>query len=114
MQLRKNKASKNDIVGAYFFFKNKTPVMVAREAVSALLGIPLSKTKKMSMWLCKKKLDRVYINIFDYVVGDYSLQMKTLGELRRRCRQRGYYPKKKAKTEGLKIFLRHLFGFARG
>ena len=104
MRPNKNKASKNDINNAEAFFENKTPLMAAREAVSVLLGVPLSKTSMMSMRLCKKRLRRVYINIFDYVAGKYSLQMKSLSELRKRCEEGGYYPKKRAKTEGLRVF----------
>lgn len=111
---RKKKVGESDLANVDTFFKGKTSLSVAREAVSALLGVPPETVEAMSMRKCRRELEGVYINIFDYVAGKYSLQVATLGELRKRCKKRGIYPKERAKEEGLKILLEHLFGFARG
>jgi hypothetical protein len=53
--------------------------------------IPGSITK------CKGLLRAKFINIFDYIVGDYHEQVDSLKALRKRCKKKGTYPLDKAK-----------------
>ena len=66
-----------------------------------------SKTK------CKKLLSTVYVNIFDYVDFEkeelQNFVFKSKAELRKRCKNRGYFPKKEAKASLLKFLLKILY-----
>ena len=62
-----------------------------------------------SITQCKKILKGVFINIFDYVDGKYDLKQPDRKALKNRCRERGFFPKKKAKSEHLNQLLQHLF-----
>eukprot|EP01035_Chromulina_nebulosa_P019794 gene19794-25736_t len=59
---------------------------------------------------CQKMLDEIYINIFDYVDGDYEDHVfDNKRDLMRRCRNRGFFPKDEAKSQGLKDLLETFF-----
>lgn len=99
--------SKKNIAKVNAYFKNKTGLCALQEAVTNLLNIPAYQAHEMNEPQCKKALKGVYINIFDYVAKKFNQQKKNVWLLKKRCEVRGFYPLKKAKSEGLKVLLKH-------
>lgn len=58
---------------------------------------------------CKNLLATIYINIFDYVEGNYEYKYNSKQKLLRRCRKKGFFSREKAKSEGLRGLLKYLF-----
>ena len=98
---------KKNIVKVDAYFKNKTGLCALQEAVTNLLKIPANEAHEMNEPQCKKALKGVYINIFDYVAKRFNQQKKNVWLLKKRCEVCGFYPLKKAKSKGLKVFLKH-------
>lgn len=80
-------------------------------------GIIKEGANVSSITQCKKHLKKVYINIYDYVAmlegreseyGEAKFVCKNLKELRIRCGEAGFYPKKHAKAGTLKHLLKVL------
>jgi hypothetical protein len=64
----------------------------------------------MSVTAMKKLLSSVYIHILDFVQGRDHLVQRNLSGLRARCKKLGYFPREKAKSEGLRGLLKVLLG----
>ena len=61
---------------------------------------------------CKSHLKKIYINIFDYIQGIATgkfLVLKSVSELNKRCNKIGRFPLERAKSKGLKVFLKNLY-----
>ncbi len=56
----------------------------------------------------KEMLNDVFINIRDYVKGDYDKRCENMSELRRSVKKR-CFPLEQAKTEGLRYLLKNVF-----
>eukprot|EP00054_Salpingoeca_dolichothecata_P038876 m.14725 g.14725 ORF g.14725 m.14725 type:complete len:127 (-) comp9285_c0_seq1:46-426(-) len=69
----------------------------------------LLKKTPQSHRQAKRWLKRVFINIFDYVDGNYDKTYRHRYQLQQRCRKRGFYSKDKAKNDNLRALLHVLF-----
>ena len=58
---------------------------------------------------CKKLLQGIFIHIQDYINRDYALIYEKKSQLIKRCRKIGFFPKKQAKSDGLRDLLEKLF-----
>merc|ERR1719197_435234 len=89
-----------------YFDNFKSKLEIYQEVCKNLLGeVPDSVSK------CEELLKGVYINIFDYVEGNYDKTFENLSELRKYCRKGnpGFFPKERAKSENLRCLLKKLF-----
>ena len=102
---RKKKQAKQQLVEAKVeqYFEGYTKLQALQEICESLGFKPAGSTSA-----CKKQLTGIHINIIDYVDGHYEL-CKNKQELLRRCRDKGFYPKEKAKTMQFGPLLRVLF-----
>ena len=101
---QRQRLSEENVATVIWRFGNRTPLEILREMVRDLCperGVPNSVTQGKDM------LRGVYIHIADYARGDFTL-LPDMAALRRRCREIGCFPRKRAKTEGLKFLLRKL------
>eukprot|EP00051_Salpingoeca_urceolata_P006692 m.88584 g.88584 ORF g.88584 m.88584 type:complete len:134 (+) comp14947_c0_seq3:492-893(+) len=87
-------------------FGDRDELDILREMVENLLG---EDSDDLSRTACRDLLRDVFINIFDYVQGDYDQICDTKRELRARCRRIGFFPKERAKAEGLRALLKVFF-----
>lgn len=71
------------------------------------LGMPEQK----SMRKAQQALKTVFINIYDLLANRFHARMNSLQELRKYSRKNKlFYPLKQAKDQGLRAFLKHLWG----
>merc|ERR1711974_15350 len=78
-------------------FRGKTHLECLREIIR---NVMVDVQPKDTVTQCKKQLEGTYINIFDYVDGDYGQAVTSKRKLRTRCNQRGYFATHDAKSEG--------------
>lgn len=93
---------------------NRSHLELVQEMCRHLLNLSEDEVPG-SITKCKELLRPIFINLYDYVEGRYHLQFQSARDLFKRCKKLrrkegyGFYSKGKAKTEGLKDLLRHLF-----
>eukprot|EP00005_Dracoamoeba_jomungandri_P008157 CAMPEP_0174270950 /NCGR_PEP_ID=MMETSP0439-20130205/46344_1 /TAXON_ID=0 /ORGANISM="Stereomyxa ramosa, Strain Chinc5" /LENGTH=94 /DNA_ID=CAMNT_0015360647 /DNA_START=391 /DNA_END=675 /DNA_ORIENTATION=- len=89
-------------VDAHFSKRDKLDVL--QEICNNLLG-----ECGDSVSACKRLLDGVFVNIFDYVEGNYKDVFDSKKALLKRCKKVGFYPKERAKEENLRSLLVFFF-----
>eukprot|EP00050_Salpingoeca_kvevrii_P012553 m.23470 g.23470 ORF g.23470 m.23470 type:complete len:156 (+) comp4126_c0_seq2:300-767(+) len=104
-QLERRIRREQAIASVNAHFNDQTELDILQEMVRNLTEEEPPETKTA----CRKLLDGVYINIFDYVDGDYSEACDNRQALRRRCQLRGTFPLERAKNEHLQGLLKKLF-----
>ena len=95
-------AKDNEAVNVYFH--DKTNLQIVQEICENLVG-----ERGETVNACMDHLKGVYINIYDYVEGDYEQTCFSLQDLKKRCIKRGYFKLDRAKNEHLKALLKKLF-----
>jgi len=86
------------------YFEGKSELTILKEMCQNLCDeVPSTKSQ------CRKLLKGVYINIYDYVDREYWRKVATIRQLRYRCKERGYFNRERAKSEGLRHLLKILF-----
>jgi len=86
------------------YFEGKSKLEIVQELCQNLLG-----DQSDTVTGCLELLKGTYINIFDYVDGNYEKTCDSVQELRKRCRERGFFNREKAKNENLRPLLKKLF-----
>ena len=86
------------------YFADKSHLEIFQEIAMNLVG----KTGK-TIAECKKLLQGIFIHILDYINGNYADTYEKKSQLIKRCRKIGFFPKEKAKSEGLRDLLEKLF-----
>ena len=93
-----------DVARVNAHFEDRTELDILQEMVLKLMNVDPPATRTA----CAKLLDKVYINIFDYVDGHYDRACRSRTGLLKRCKARGFFPLKRAKSEQLRGLLKVL------
>ena len=95
------------------------------DAANDILRFLRLESPKPSLGQCKKAMQGVFINIFDYVEGKTAEEngdqrkadsirkdcvFHSRAGLMKRCKKRGFYPRDQAKNEHLQLVLVNMFG----
>jgi hypothetical protein len=86
---------------------NRTELELVQEMVVNILKQPREEVNDYSLTQCRKLLKGHYIHIADYVMGNYTVTQNK-PQLLKRCRKIGFFPLKKAKSDGFRALLRRL------
>mmetsp|Transcript_3186 Transcript_3186/g.7430 ORF Transcript_3186/g.7430 Transcript_3186/m.7430 type:complete len:436 (+) Transcript_3186:99-1406(+) len=115
-----NNSRHREIKRVQDYFEHKTKFQALKEMCDNLIpyaskvGIPPPVESLSSITQCKKYLEKIYLNIFDYVDEEYKKNPELIKtnrkDLLKRCilKKRGFFPKKEAKGSTLKSLLKVL------